>query len=70
MAPSHPGQPAGRQQPRQMIASLFSSQENDRVLQTSVREPDLNGNDAVPQQSRILKLLRSNVIVSGLLLGI
>ena len=34
------------------------------------REPDLNGNDAVPQQSRILKLLRSNVIVSGLLLGI
>ncbi|MBG0767953.1 MAG: sulfite exporter TauE/SafE family protein [Spirochaetaceae bacterium] len=32
--------------------------------------PNLNGNDANPQQSRILKLLRSNVIVSSLLLGI
>lgn len=33
-------------------------------------EPDVNGNDAAPQQSFILKLLRFNVIVSGLLLGI
>ena len=33
-------------------------------------EPNLNGNDAAAQQSRILKLLRSNIVVSGLLLGI
>lgn len=32
--------------------------------------PDLNGNDVAARQSRIVKLLRSNVVVSGLLLGI
>ncbi|MGB4405298.1 MAG: sulfite exporter TauE/SafE family protein [Sphaerochaeta sp.] len=32
--------------------------------------PSLNGTDAATQQSRIVKLLRSNAIVSGLLLGV
>jgi len=32
--------------------------------------PDLNVNDGAARQSRIVKLLRSNVVVSGLLLGI
>lgn len=37
---------------------------------SKVGEPNLNGNAISPQQSRIVKLLRSNLIVSGLLLGI
>jgi len=43
------------------------------VRGAKVGVPDLNGNngnDVTAQQSRILKFLRSNVIVSGLLLGI